>query len=65
MKAIRSWRPINVETNLTSFILDKAFATESFERVSTSKPTNATEGFSILLMLLITEILMILFSINF
>ena len=39
MKAIRSWRPINVETNLTSFILDKAFATESLERVSTSKPT--------------------------
>ena len=36
INAIKSCRPIKVDTNLTSFIFDKAFATASFERVSTS-----------------------------
>ena len=44
--AIRSCRPISDDTNLTSFIFERALATESFARVSTSNPTKAREGFS-------------------
>ena len=63
--AIRSCRPISDDTNLTSFIFERALATESFARVSTSNPTKAREGFSMRLILLITEILITLFLINF
>ena len=50
---------MRLDINLTSGIFDNANAILSFSLASTSKPTNAKEGFSILLILLITEILMI------
>ena len=56
---------MRLDINLTSGIFDNANAILSFSLASTSKPTNAKEGFSILLILLITEILITSLLINF